>query len=386
MMHMQSEWERHKLSVAGLARYSVFAGALALVELLAHAALNAGPSLVAGLVGLGLSVAVSAGVYGYVAREGVEAMRPLVVATLLTWALSLGGACAAVASGGFASPYAFGLVPAAFGWALCVPNGARSAAPALLVALLSHLGVLGAVEGKIDHGAALVGLLALSVAFAIASAEVIHRWREQAAAAARTDALTGALTAAHLEERLRGLCSARQRELAPVSVVMIDIDRFKDINAEHGRDVGDRALVAVASAIRAEIRASDFFGRTGPDELVIALDHCEGRQAAALVDRLRARAERSVGIGRETLRLTFSAGICSAGLGDTPVAEELLEGARRALEASKESALNRTVVAPPPFQEPRVEPTSQPDAVLSPPADGAVPALASMRVPETPVA
>jgi diguanylate cyclase (GGDEF)-like protein len=187
------------------------------------------------------------------------------------------------------------------------------------------------------------------VAAALVTAHVVEHWRSRAAELSQHDWLTNALSRPFLEERLTALCSQRQRSLAPVSLVMFDVDRFKNINDAHGRQAGDEVLEMLVSGIKAEIRASDFIGRYGGDEFLLVLDECEGNSAVSLLDRLRARFQnKPMTVGDAQLKVSFAAGIVSVNPGDPLVLKDLLRNAERALENSKEAGRNRTAMAPPP--------------------------------------
>jgi diguanylate cyclase (GGDEF)-like protein len=130
---------------------------------------------------------------------------------------------------------------------------------------------------------------------------------------------------------------------------MFDIDRFKNINDDHGRQAGDEVLEMLVTGIKAEIRASDFIGRYGGDEFLLVLDECEGNSALSLLDRLRTRFQnKPMMLGDEQLKVSFAAGIVSVNPGDPLVMKDLLRNAERALENSKEAGRNRTAMAPPP--------------------------------------
>ena len=71
------------------------------------------------------------------------------------------------------------------------------------------------------------------------------------------------------------------------SILMIDVDYFKDVNDTFGHRAGDRVLSVVAAAVKSQLRSADLVGRYGGDELVIALADCDGESAFAVADRIR---------------------------------------------------------------------------------------------------
>jgi diguanylate cyclase (GGDEF)-like protein len=352
-----SDWEQHKLAAAGLRRFALAGGLFALFVIALDAVLfregrpdTAMPTWVA-RVSLILAIASAGGFYGLAFARKVELQRPMMLGMLLCVALCGTGALAAAADGGLNGPLAFGLVPVVFAWPLLMPGGLRPALIAVGGGALLHLLIVLALSGHsmTAEGRAGTGLLVMAVAAALVTAHVVEHWRSRAAELSQHDWLTNALSRPFLEERLTALCSQRQRSLAPVSLVMFDVDRFKNINDAHGRQAGDEVLEMLVSGIKAEIRASDFIGRYGGDEFLLVLDECEGNSAVSLLDRLRARFQnKPMTVGDAQLKVSFAAGIVSVNPGDPLVLKDLLRNAERALENSKEAGRNRTAMAPPP--------------------------------------
>lgn len=363
---MYSDWELHKLAATGLRRYALTSALFSLFLIVLDALLARGataePLLPAWVsrVALIMSASVSAAFYGLAMARKVEVQRPLALATLLTYAAAGAGALSAASAGGFNGALAFGLVPLVFAWPLLMPGGIKLALPAVAGALVLHFAVVLTVTGRAitPEGRSAAALLALSVAAALSAAHVVEHWRSRAAELSQHDWLTNALSRPFLEERLGALCAQRQRSLAPVALVMFDIDRFKGINDTYGRQAGDEVLEMLVTGIKAEIRASDFIGRYGGDEFLLVLDECEGNSALSLLDRLRARfSSKPMNIGDHQLKVSFAAGIVSVSPGDPLVMKDLLRNAERALENSKEAGRNRTAMAPPPPpNEPPVPP------------------------------
>ena len=349
-----SAWEKHKLAVAGVRRLAVLtlAGAAALLaaDLILFRAWRPpdAPSGLAARIALGVLMAAAAGVYAIARMRRADFAHPFRVASALLLGAVAIGAFAAAAAGGPSGWYAFGLVPLLFAWPVAMPGGVREAALPAGGGLVLHFAVMVAAssEGLGREGRAMLVALLLGAAATVACAQVIEFWRRRAAAASTTDWLTGALTREFLSERLNALCAHRQRSLAPVSLVMLDIDRFKNINDAHGRNAGDEVLEMLATGVMGEIRGNDFVGRYGGDEFLMVLDECEGEHAVALVERLRRKVvESPMTIGQEQVRVTFSVGVVSTRPGDPLVAPDLLKAAEKALDTSKETGRNRTSVA-----------------------------------------
>ncbi|HZG88104.1 histidine kinase N-terminal 7TM domain-containing diguanylate cyclase [Paenibacillus sp.] len=130
-----------------------------------------------------------------------------------------------------------------------------------------------------------------------------------------------------------------------LSVIMFDIDRFKQINDTYGHEAGDTALKHVADAVRATIRASDIAGRYGGDEFVVFLPDTAAAEARELADRLRRNvAERDVTANGGTFRIRSSFGIASASIGkggDSQALQTLMRQADQALYSAKAAGRNQ---------------------------------------------
>src|SRR3954471_12262959 len=125
---------------------------------------------------------------------------------------------------------------------------------------------------------------------------------------AHEDPLTGLPNKRAFHDRLDAELARAAREYYPVAVVVLDLDRFKQINDTWGHAVGDEALVKLSRHISAERRAGDIAGRVGGDEFTLALVRADSHSAERVLSRLRAKLE-SVTIGPAGERLGFSAGI-----------------------------------------------------------------------------
>ncbi len=123
-----------------------------------------------------------------------------------------------------------------------------------------------------------------------------------------------------------------------VSLILLDIDRFKTINDTYGHAVGDQVLVAVGHTLRGRLRESDIAVRLGGDEFaVLARTRAPERLASLLLEAIR---ELDLEIDGSRLRLTASAGtavVSSAGVGRTG----LLEAADHALYRAKRQGRDR---------------------------------------------
>jgi diguanylate cyclase (GGDEF)-like protein len=161
------------------------------------------------------------------------------------------------------------------------------------------------------------------------------------------DGLTGLLTHTTLLERARAVIAKKRRDPSrQASWIMIDLDRFKAVNDDHGHPTGDQVLVRLAGLLRARLRQADVVGRYGGEEFAVVLEDLTPEEATRLVERLRADFGGIEHRSREgtAFRVTFSAGLASVQDGESVSA--WVHAADRALYAAKEGGRNRVVVAP----------------------------------------
>jgi diguanylate cyclase (GGDEF)-like protein len=107
---------------------------------------------------------------------------------------------------------------------------------------------------------------------------------------AQTDSLTGLYNRRALTERLTRAAAAARRHEEPLSVLMIDLDRFKQTNDTYGHEAGDEVLCTVADCLREALRAEDIYGRWGGDEFLVVLPQTDSSGATAAAERLRVAA------------------------------------------------------------------------------------------------
>jgi diguanylate cyclase (GGDEF)-like protein/PAS domain S-box-containing protein len=149
------------------------------------------------------------------------------------------------------------------------------------------------------------------------------------------DALTGLPNRTLLEDRLGQAIAMAHRNRKQVAVLMLDLDRFKNINDSLGHHVGDLVLQAVAARLRSGLRESDIVARLGGDEFVIVLPSVGSRQDVESVAQkvLAGMVEPFLIRGRE-LRVGLSIGVCEYPVdGENP--ESLLQCADAALYEAK---------------------------------------------------
>lgn len=187
----------------------------------------------------------------------------------------------------------------------------------------------GLPEGVQDRLSDFAHLLAT----AIANTE--HR--AKLAAQATSDPLTGLLNHRVFHEHLRAEVSRTRRHGGNVSLAVIDIDHFKELNDGVGHDVGDRILSALADRLSRVARAEDTVARIGGDEFALLLPETDRLQGLSVVERLRRLVAAEPLEGRS---ITLSAGICDMAVATGP--ESLLRLADGALYWSKVHGRDRS--------------------------------------------
>ncbi|MBZ0331030.1 sensor domain-containing diguanylate cyclase [Halomonas sp. ANAO-440] len=159
---------------------------------------------------------------------------------------------------------------------------------------------------------------------------------------ARRDPLTGVANRRHFFE-LSGVEVARARRYgAPLSLAMLDLDHFKQINDRFGHSAGDRVLINFCNDVATLLRESDVLARLGGEEFVVLLPGSDPDGAFQLAERLRGHAEKAiVEEGESRIRYTVSAGVASLTPDDASI-ETVMGRADDALYAAKAAGRNCT--------------------------------------------
>ncbi len=172
-------------------------------------------------------------------------------------------------------------------------------------------------------------------------ARVVHDEMELRLVAS-VDSLTGVMTR-------RALIDAGRRDVARalrygrnLSCLMIDVDRFKEVNDTHGHAVGDVVLQSVAATCRLALRAGDYLGRIGGEEFAVILPETGTDEAFQVAERLcKAVAGEPAAGPAGDVPVTVSIGVAS--LGRPHDLRTLMANAEEALDAAKKGGRNRTV-------------------------------------------
>jgi len=167
-----------------------------------------------------------------------------------------------------------------------------------------------------------------------ASSETLYRM-------AMFDPLTGLYNRRFAEPRVETEVNRCQRKGTALTLLLLDLDSFKQINDSHGHPAGDAVLRAFAEHITRAIRGSDLAVRLGGDEFMLLLPECDAHQLQHVLDRLVTfKAE----IAGKMVPVEFSAGWKEYELGQT--SKELIEAADRALYENKRGARSSGATAP----------------------------------------
>jgi diguanylate cyclase (GGDEF)-like protein len=187
--------------------------------------------------------------------------------------------------------------------------------------------------------AGLLALVALMLLTLVLTRPLLRafRWTEEQASEARIDALTGLANRRALEEILAAEISRAHRFAHELAVVLLDLDRFKEINDSFGHAAGDVMLRAVSRLLTSLARQGDTVARWGGEEFVVVLPETDLAGAQRFAERLRRTIEaHAVG----DMRTTASCGVATMLPEDN--VEELLGAADRALYQAKSNGRNRT--------------------------------------------
>lgn len=248
-------------------------------------------------------------------------------------------------------------IPAAaasvFIWALVLPIllmfllGRRLGLVLSVVSLAGALLIAGSrfeLPQDPDEVAYAANLVIAAVAILVL-AYVYERAREKAEQdlkyLAVTDTLTGLPNRVLLYENFDRMKALALRQKTPLSLMIMDLDHFKQINDRHGHDVGDRVLRVVADLLRQRLRRSDQVYRMGGEEFLVLMPDTSLEQAATLAENLRSRIEGlGTGLDIAPTRVTASIGVTQMQAAEDSF-EALLREADQNMYWCKEQGRNR---------------------------------------------
>ena len=190
-------------------------------------------------------------------------------------------------------------------------------------------------------GGAMLAPAVASLGFVLMGSE---RLLERLEGIASTDSLTGLLSRNAFLQRAEALLESPR--LAGAALLVLDLDHFKQINDNHGHDVGDQALRLVADAMRQVLRPGDLLGRHGGEEFTVLLPGRGLAEAEEVAQALRTSVHH-IGLlaDGEAVHLRVSIGVATLAPGDTDLAR-LLKRADAAMYAAKHGGRDQVRVAP----------------------------------------
>jgi diguanylate cyclase (GGDEF)-like protein len=246
-----------------------------------------------------------------------------------------------------------------YGKSMIVPAGSYEPADALLTAMQSNSAIVlpivisNRVMGSVqlfsqngtahfsDEDARLLWIFLL-VAENQLNREFAH---EDLLRFAFTDYLTGLRTRGYFEQQLDLEIKRAERKDTPLSLLMVDIDHFKQLNDHCGHHVGDQVLRELASVLQKEMRDLDTVARYGGEEFVVILPETDAEAAIGVAQRLRQSVKQAnmyVGPCNVAQRITISIGMAVFGR-DARFKRDLIEFADTALYRAKHQGRNQVV-------------------------------------------
>jgi diguanylate cyclase (GGDEF)-like protein len=231
------------------------------------------------------------------------------------------------------------------------PSGFEAVRSLIVVPMILNTSVIGVLSlNSTQPGAFVRSDLRLLISFATTATTAIKNARLHAEV--QKLAITDTLTGFH---NRRGLAQFGQREVdraqrysRPLSLIMIDIDHFKQINDEFGHTAGDQVLATIAGRIRNTVRELDILGRYGGDEFVVILPETDLFTASAVAERIRQHLLEPMVLPaiqptRDSLIVTASIGVTRAAA-DSINLLDLIDRADQAAYAAKSAGRDRVVV------------------------------------------
>ncbi|HTM19294.1 MAG TPA: GGDEF domain-containing protein [Kofleriaceae bacterium] len=215
------------------------------------------------------------------------------------------------------------------------------------------LAVIGGLAGAtlatavlvIGRGASLPVLVAAVAGLSALFGFTLGRSQDRLLASSLTEPLTGLANRRCFEGRLHELVASASRHNFPVALLLIDVDRLKQVNDRLGHRGGDAALRQVARCLTAACRSTDLVARIGGDEFAVLAPFTDVRRALEIAERIRRDLPAEVNIGPDACPLTVSIGIADR-RGLVIDAAELVESADKALYAAKDGGRDRIELSP----------------------------------------
>ena len=207
-----------------------------------------------------------------------------------------------------------------------------------ILGLLMVIAPQGATGDVFEEISEIATAIADSMSLALANIALRDKLRSQAL----KDPLTGLYNRRYMEDALQRSIGLAERDNAPLSVIMIDLDHFKRLNDQYGHAKGDTVLRDASAVLVNRLRETDIACRYGGEELLVVMPDCDITCAAKKAEQLR--------VGIELLSepngaaVTASFGVASLQSGNHTI-RELLANADAALYRAKQDGRNRVMIA-----------------------------------------
>jgi diguanylate cyclase (GGDEF)-like protein len=176
--------------------------------------------------------------------------------------------------------------------------------------------------------------------------DMVH-WGEEASRRAITDELTGVYNRRYLDDALIQHFETSRNTGRPLSLIMVDLDYFREINENYGHETGDKVILGVVEVFRQCLTKKDIIARYGGDEFTVLLPGSGAEDACAMAEKVRAGVEALTlleGMNGPVKRVTTSQGVASYPVNGDDI-KSIREAADRALYQAKEEGRNRVICA-----------------------------------------
>lgn len=244
-----------------------------------------------------------------------------------------------------------GVISAA--WAMFAVVAIAFFSELLTMLALRYLGYVSASMGVMLAGAVTISILIVPLIYAVVARPLRREYEKRRHAENRaaelgqlaiTDPLTRTRNRRGITIGVLEAMAHSERYEHPLSIAMIDVDHFKEVNDKYGHKAGDRVLEGVASILVETLRMPDKVGRYGGEEFLLVLPETGLEETTKIAERIRtAVGEAEFDIGNEKIKLTISVGATPFVKGED--LEQLLSRADRALYKAKRSGRNLVVSA-----------------------------------------
>ena len=226
------------------------------------------------------------------------------------------------------------------GWAIAINEANKNRLP-IFPDLLLYQPIFSIAFAAIREKSKVIGLLAIfnssfrlfneellllsAISNEIGIARFNTRLQEELLNQARLDSITSLINRRYFLESADQYYVRGKFNKAPLTVFMIDVDNFKQINDQFGHSAGDEALKAIASLVKGSIRPSDLIGRYGGDEFSVIVPDCDQKLAEIIINRLDEKFKSySFSLNNERIQLSVSIGYAVANFDKDETLESLL--------------------------------------------------------------